>query len=418
MLQKGKILVVLLSTLIVLYGVSAAFYGKVVAKDDAYPALSVFMESLKRINDDYVETPEMSKVQEGAMQGLIDALDPYSSYLTKEQIRVLDSRKSNTAGVGLVLSKRSNILYVVATTRNGPADSAGMRPGDYLVSIDGANVEDTSLLEAESLLRGSPGSKVKATVFRGSQTKPVEMVMLRANEEPLAAATRMLDGRIGLLEVRSLAATNLDPTRVKLKTLISAGAQKLLLDLRDCAGGKPELGAELANLFMGNGSVYLVKGRLGEVLGEIKADPAKFVTDLPMAVLINGSTAGPAEIAAGALKASGRARVVGERSFGMGSIQKQIELKSGAVVVLSTAKFFTPDGKMIENDEAVRETGIKPDIESPEPLRLQDLLVDSYFDDQDDSAKFRQLRQKIDREQFDKAIEVLSKGSPAVKQVP
>ena len=138
MLHKGKVLVVLLSTLIVLYGVSAAFYGKVVAKDDAYPALSVFMESLKTVNDDYVEPPEMSKVQEGAMQGLIDALDPYSSYLTKEQIGALDSQKGNTAEVGLVLSKRSNILYVVATAQNGPADSAGMRPGDYLVSIDGA----------------------------------------------------------------------------------------------------------------------------------------------------------------------------------------------------------------------------------------------------------------------------------------
>jgi len=418
MLHKGKVLVVLLSTLIVLYGVSAAFYGKVVAKDDAYPALSVFMESLKTVNDDYVEPPEMSKVQEGAMQGLIDALDPYSSYLTKEQIGALDSQKGNTAEVGLVLSKRSNILYVVATTQNGPADSAGMRPGDYLVSIDGANVEDTSLLEAESMLRGTPGSKVKATVFRGSQTKPVEIAMVRANADPQPAVTRMLDGRIGFLEIRSLAATNLDQTRVKLKTLISAGAQKLLLDLRDCAGGKPEQGAELANLFIRNGPIYIVKGRLGEVLEEIKADPEKFLTDLPMAVLINGSTAGPAEIVAGALKASGRARVVGERSYGMGSVQKRIELKSGAVLILSTAKFYTPDGKLIENDESVRETGIKPDIESPEPLRLQDLLVDSYFDDQDDSSKFRQLRTKIDQEQFDRAVEVLTKGPPAEKQMP
>ena len=418
MLHKGKVLVVLLSTLIVLYGVSAAFYGKVVAKDDAYPALSVFMESLKTVNDDYVEPPEMSKVQEGAMQGLIDALDPYSSYLTKEQIGALDSQKGNTAEVGLVLSKRSNILYVVATTQNGPADSAGMRPGDYLVSIDGANVEDTSLLEAESMLRGTPGSKVKATVFRGSQTKPVEIAMVRANADPQPAVTRMLDGRIGFLEVRSLAATNLDQTRVKLKTLISAGAQKLLLDLRDCAGGKPEQGAELANLFIRNGPIYIVKGRLGEVLEEIKADPEKFLTDLPMAVLINGSTAGPAEIVAGALMASGRARVVGERSYGMGSVQKRIELKSGAVLILSTAKFYTPDGKLIENDESVRETGIKPDIESPEPLRLQDLLVDSYFDDQDDSSKFRQLRTKIDQEQFDRAVEVLTKGPPAEKQMP
>jgi carboxyl-terminal processing protease len=240
--------------------------------------------------------------------------------------------------------------------------------------------------------------------------------MTREPGDAAAVGSRMLDGRIGLLEVSSLEAASLEQARIKLKTLISAGAQKLILDLRDCAAGKPDNGAELANLFLKGGTIYTIKGRDGVVLEDIKAGPEKFVSDLPMAVLINSSTAGPGEIAAGALKAGGRAVVVGEKSFGMGSAQKRITLKSGAVLVLSVAKFFTPDGNAIENDETQRATGIKPNVEAPDPDRLQELLVDSYFDAQDDAAKYKQLRDKINQEQQDKAIEVLAKGTAPLKR--
>jgi carboxyl-terminal processing protease len=165
MLQKGKLWVILFTSLVVLYGVTAAFIGK----DQAFPAFRVFMDALKFVSSEYVEAPDMNKVQEGAMQGLIDALDPYSAYLTKDQVQELDSRKGQ-AGVGLILSKRAGIICVVSAERNRPAEKAGMRPGDYLVSIGGANVEDKSVLEADSLLHGEAGSKVKATVFRGAAT--------------------------------------------------------------------------------------------------------------------------------------------------------------------------------------------------------------------------------------------------------
>lgn len=412
MLQKVKILVSVLSALIILYGVAAAFYPG----DPTYPALRVFMGALGQINEDYVEAPDMNKVQEGAMRGLIEALDPFSTFLTKEQVQVLDSRKDRTAGVGIVLSKRANLICVVAAVKGGPAEAAGMRSGDYLTSIDGVNVEDASILEADSLFRGAPDTKVKATVFRGTQTKPIDIEMVRKNIEAAAVGSRMLDGRIGLLEFPSLQAPTLEQARVKLKTLISAGAQKLILDLRGCAAGKPDNGAELANLFLKSGSIYTIKGRDGEILEDITATPEKFVTDLPMVVLIDGSSAGPAEIAAGALKGNGRAAVVGEKSFGIGSVQKRFPLKSGAVLVLSTAKYYTPDGKMIENDETLRDTGIAPDVESPSQDRLQDLLVDAYFEAQGDGAKYKQLQDKMHQEQLDKAIEVLTRGLAAVKR--
>jgi carboxyl-terminal processing protease len=417
MLQKGKILIIIFSAVVILYGVAAAFYEKVVAQDATLPAMNVFMDALRTIHRDYVEAPDMNKVQEGAMRGMIDALDPYSTYLTKSQVQALeDNPADRTADIGLVLSKRANILCVVSAERDRPAAKAGVRPGDYLVSVDGINVEDKSILETEAMLRGAPGSKVKAAFFRGAAVKPVEFELVRGVDVPAAVISRMLDGRIGLIEIPSLADQTLEQARVKLKTLISAGAQKLILDLRDCADGKPANGADLANLFMKEGSIYSIRGRDGGMMEEVKASPEKFVTDLPLAVLINASTAGPAEITAGALKAGGRAAIVGEKSFGVGSAQTRIQLQSGSVLFLSTAKFYTPDGKVIENDETFRDTGIKPNFEVPDQDRLQDLLVNAYFDAQDDAAKYLQLRDKVNQEQLEKAVEVLTKGLATQKR--
>ena len=412
--SKARLAVFLGSTLIVLYGASAAFYGRVVAKDDAYKEIAVFMDALEKINHDYVEAPDMSRVQEGAMRGLIEALDPYSTYLSKAQLQAVEQR-TGKAGVGVVLSKRADVLYVVATMRDGAADLAGIRPGDYLIAVDSTGIEDKSIVEVASLLRGEPDSKVKLTVFRGARTKPVEVEVIRKPETTVPVVTQLLDGGVGLLDVSSLAGEAAVQARVKLKTLISAGAQKIILDLRDCADGKVSDGAELANLFLKSGIIYYAQNRNGEKVQQVEATAEKSVTDLPLVVLINGSSSGPAEIAAGALKDHRRATVVGERSFGSGSAQTRIPLKSGAVLFLSTAKYHTPSGKRIQDDDSVRATGIKPDVEAPDSDRHQVLLVESYFDDKEDAAKYRELREKIGREQLNKAVEIVSQPG-AVKK--
>ena len=407
--HKSKILVFLLSFIIVLYGVSAAFYGKVVAKDDAYKELDVFMNVLKRINEDYVETPDMNKVQEGAMRGLVAALDPYCSFLTKEQYDALQKRAANgNAGIGIIISKRSDVLYVVSCERNSPAAEAGVRPGDYLIAVDGRSVEDESIPEVESLLRGAPGSKVKVTIFRNSRTKPLDLEMNFQDRPSTPVSSRMLDANVGLLEVSSLAGNSVEQAKLKLKTLISAGAEKIVLDLRNCADGEPSAGAELANYFLKAGIIYYSQNREGEKVQIVEASPEKHVTDIPAVVLINGSTAGAAEIAAGALKDDKRAAVVGEKSFGLGSAQRTIKLKSGAILILSIAKYCTPGGKIIQ-DEVLRKTGILPDVQAPDEDRRQDLAVESFYDsDQDDMEKYRQLQEKIDKIQMEKALEVLS----------
>jgi carboxyl-terminal processing protease len=416
MLQKGRTFVFFLSAVVVAYGLMAAFYGRVVAKDEAYKELAVFMDALKKINEDYVESPDMSKVQDGAMRGMIDALDPYSSFFTKAQYETLQKRRAEAAaGAGMVLSKRANVIFVVSVQKGGPAEAAGIRPGDYVMALDGSGVEDKSILEAESLLRGAPDSKLKVSVFRGARTKPLDVEITRKPDMPAAPASRMLDGGIGVLQVPSLAGSSVSDVRVRLKTLMSAGAQKLIVDLRDCAEGEDHSGAELANFFLKDGMIYYCQNRRGERTKEVSAAAQGFLTDMPMVVLLNESTAGAAEVAAGALKAHKRAVLVGEKSFGIGSIQDQIALKSGAVLFLSTSKIFTPDGKMIQ-DETIRNAGIKPDIEAPDDETQQDLLVEAIYDTKEDVAKYRELQEKIQRDQMDRAIEVLTRGTVPLKK--
>jgi carboxyl-terminal processing protease len=410
MFQKSKILVFMGSFLVVLYGASAAFYGK-----EPYKELGLFMDVLHRVWNDYVEVPDMNNAHEGAMRGLMDALDPYSSFLTKAQYEDLQKRKeSGPAGAGMVLSKRSEVLYVVSCDRNGPAAEAGVRPGDYLIAVNGQPVEDKNLLEVDSLLRGQAGSKTKVTLFRGSRTKTMDLEVTLRSPSATPVGSRMLDGNVGLLTVFSLNSPAVEQAKVKLKTLISAGAGKLILDLRDCADGTPADGAELANFFMRTGVIYFSRNRKGEKVQVVEAVPEKFITDLPLAALIDGSTGGAAEITAGALQDQKRAAIVGEKSFGIGSSQKTIQLKSGAMLILTTTKFCTPSGKIIQ-DESLRKPGIVPDFKAPDDDRRQELAVESYYDDQDDT-KYKGIQEKIEKIQLDKALEILSKESVPIKK--
>jgi carboxyl-terminal processing protease len=415
MFHKGKLLVFLGSFIIVLYGAAAAFYGKVVA-EDAYEELSVFMEVRQRIANDYVEEPDMDKVQEGAMQGLIDALDPYSSFLTKEQYDAIQkNRAEGIASAGMIISKRSEVIYVVSCERDGPAATMGIRPGDYLVSVNGQQVEDKSILEVENLLIGAPGSKIKVEIFRSSMSEPLKLELALKIPSPVKVESRITDENIAFLDVSSLEDPSVKQVESKLRELVSAGAQKLILDLRDCADGGPAEGADLANFFLRDGIIYYSRNRLGERVQVIESSPDKYITDLPLVVLINGSTAAGAEITAGALKDRGRAKIVGEKSFGLGAEQKTISLKSGAKLVLSTAKFCTPSGKVIQ-DETIRNAGILPDVLVPDNDTRQDLIVESYYDNQDDDMKYRLLREKIDQIQTEKALEVLAEDEVPLKE--
>jgi carboxyl-terminal processing protease len=404
MSQKAKTLIFIVSFVILLYGASSVFFAK-----EAYKELAIFMDALKKIHDEYVEVPDMNKVHDGAMRGLFDALDPYSAFLTRDQFVEFEKRNAaGSVGAGLVVSRRSDVINVVSVEAQGVADKAGIRPGDYLLSINDEEIHTRSLFEVNTLLRGAPGTGIKLTIFRESQTGPQDIELILQEPAQVHVTSRILDGGIGYLRISSLRGAAAEQVKVNLKTLISAGAEKILLDLRDCAEGTPDAGAEVANFFLKEGVIYFSQDRNGEKLDVVKASQGKFLTDLPMALLINRSTAGAAEIIAGALKDHNRARLVGEKTFGIGSSQKTIRLKSGAVLILSTAKYCTPDGRIIQADTA-RNAGIEPDFESPDTEQRQNLAVESYYDyDKEDDGRYLKIQEKIQNIQIDKALEVLS----------
>ncbi len=404
MLHKGKLAVFLGSALVVVYGISAAYYDGVAGKDEAYRELAVFMEALRRINDDYVEHPNINEVQEGAMRGLMDALDPYSGFLTKEEAEQVASRlESGTADLGLVLSKRSDLFYVVAVRKDGASAGAGVRPGDYIVAVDGKSVEGKSLVVVESFLRGPAGSSVKISIFRGAQEQPSEIELTRQEQDPAPPHSQLLEGKIGLLAISTLSGPP-DPIGVKLRTLLSAGADRIILDLRDCADGSVEHGTKLANMFLKEGVIYVRKDMQGETIQIVRAAADAFVTDLPLVLLVNGSTAGAAEVVAGAIKDAQRGTLVGEKTFGAGSSQEQISLKGGSILILSTSKFFTPSGHAIQQDVDAR-SGIAPDIQAPDDERQRVLMVESYYDHQEDQVKYEKLRERIRNEQLERAVQ-------------
>ncbi len=271
-------------------------------------------------------------------------------------------------------------------------------------------------MEIDSFLHGAAGSKVKLTLFRSGITKPLVFEMALKNPIPSSVNSKMLDGNVGFLGVSSLSDSSAEQVKIKLKTLISAGAKKLILDLRDCADGTPSDGADLANYFMRSGVIYFSQNRQGEKVQVVEAGVEKHITDLPMVVLIDGTTANAAEIAAGALKDSQRATVVGEKSFGIGSSQKTIQLKSGGLLILSTAKFCTPSGKIIQDETATGKPGILPDVQAPDDEKQRDLVVDSIYDEKDDAAKYKEFREAIDKIQLEKALEILSRDKAPAKK--
>ena len=408
MSQKAKVLIFIISFVILLYGASAAFFAK-----EAYKELAIFMDAIQKIRDEYVEEPDMDKVHEGAIRGLFGALDPYNAFLTREQFNELEKRNTDGfVGTGMFISKPpveryNDVFYVVSVQAQGAADKANIRPGDYIISVNGEEVGTKSLFEIKNLLQGVPGTRIKLTIFRDTKTKTQDVELTLQEPASAQVTSKILDGNIGYLRIASLKDAFVEQAKVNLKTLISAGADKILLDLRNCVEGDPAGGAEVANFFLKEGVIYYSQDRNGEKLDVVSASPEKFVTALPMALLLSRSTAGAAEITAGALKDHKRARLIGEKTFGVGSSQKTIKLKSGAALILSTAKYCTPDGMIIQAETA-RKAGIEPDFISPDTEKRQDLTVEFNYDyDEDDEDKYRKILEKIDQIQLDKAMEIL-----------
>jgi carboxyl-terminal processing protease len=355
--RLSKILVVVLSVVIFSYAGLGYVLGKT-SDDKAYRSLTVYSEVLQRIQQDYVDEPDMHLVTSGALHGLLEALDPLSGYLTPREYteyrqKLAAAKKGET---GVTLSKRFGYIIVVSVLPESPAAKAGVRSGDILEAIAGFTTRDMSVGQALNLLAGDPGTSVKVAVVRRGRAEPQDTDLVRAQIGPQRMITQKADPDIMVLRLPTLEAGRADELRNKLQELDRQGIRKVVLDVRDCGRGNMLEGIEVARLFLASGNVATLRGKT--VTQQIlSADPSKVVWKGPVSVLISSTTSGAAELLAAAIGGNHRGDVVGERTYGLASEQKVIPLEDGAAVILTVANYYAASG-----GKSILEEGVPPTV--------------------------------------------------------
>jgi carboxyl-terminal processing protease len=375
MSSRLKYVVVSASTCLTLLFLVGSVLGQGAStQEDTLKHIGVFSDVVAHIKSEYVEEPDMKSVTLGALNGMLEAIDPFASYLNADQYRdYLKNKDLKRADVGLILSKRPGYVSVVAAIPGSPAAKAGFSTGDMIESIKGIATRDMPLAYADMLLQGESGTDVDLSVVHARQIEPQTAKLTRVLSPLPAVDDSMLAGQVGYINIDALGAAQLKQTADAIQKLQKDGAQKLIIDLRSCAAGAPEDGIALANLFLSKGRIAYLQGQRVP-RQNFDADPAKAITTLPVAVLTNRGTASGAEIAAAALQDNKRAQLVGEPTYGDAAQLKAITMDDGGAIILSVAKYYSPDGKAIQDSRVTPATLVaepEPQIdydENGEPL--------------------------------------------------
>jgi len=373
---RTKFILILLSATLALYTVVGGWISTRAQQpaNDPNAQLRIFESVLQHIQNDYVDEPNMDKVKAGALRGLAYGLDPYSTYLTPEQVADFRAeKKSNQVGIGAELSQYASYLYVVAPVKGSPADQAGVRAGDVIEYIDSKATRDISLYDARQLLNGAPGTEVKLRILRAP--RPMTVTVKRGTFRAPAAEARLEAGKVGILRINSLDAGEAADAKARLQDLIKQGAQKIVIDLRSVAGGEIQEGVTVANYFIPSGPLARTIGREQKVLKAYEADPKLALFNGPAVVLIDTGTAGAAEVVASAFAERKRGDVVGERSFGAGAEQELFTLRDGDGLLLTTVKWASASGKPFLGEDRAH-SGVAPTVEVKRPEAPDNLDVD------------------------------------------
>jgi carboxyl-terminal processing protease len=405
MSTKLKVTVITGSLAILLFTIVGGFVNvRASSNDGAYRQLSVYSEVLSRIRLEYVEEPNIAGVTDGALHGLLESLDANSSYLSAAEYKRYKTMKTDgKADIGAVVSKRFGYAAVVAVIPGGPADKAGVDNYDIIESIEGKSTHDMSLAEIHGLLSGEIGSTITVAVVRPRRAEPQKIVITRDIVTIPPVNDKMLADNVGYIKVDSFPEGKSQEIAAKIRDLQKQGAKKLVLDLRNSAGGEESEGVSTANLFLNHGTITYLQGQKYPRQA-FNADPAKDVTTLPVAVLVNRGTAGPAEIVAAAILENARGDVVGDKTFGDGSVQKLIEMPDNSALILSIAKYYSPSGKAIQDTSVTPNVLVADNVEDDGGLPDDDDQVapdDKSGDKKDDKPK------DVQDDQLNKALEVL-----------
>ncbi len=351
-------------------------------QDGAYRQMGVYAEVLSKIQTDYVTQPNMNDVTTGALHGLLESLDSDSSYLTPTEYTIYKNRPATgEAQLGITISKRFGYAVVVSVVPGSPADKQLLIDGNIIVAIGDQSTRELSPEILRLMLEGKPGSTVVLSVVRPNKTEPDKVTLARALSAPPPLATQQYEnGAVLYMKPGALTQASVDGIEARIKA--AGKTSKILLDLRDSAGGDEQQGIRLANFFIQNGTLATLEGQKF-TKQTFTADPARFLTGAPLAVLINRGTYGPAELTAAAILDSKRGDVVGERSFGEGSEQKTFELPDGAAVLLTVAKYEGPDGKKIQDEAVTPNVLVEPALDDQGeelPVGKTDTMLDKALD--------------------------------------
>jgi carboxyl-terminal processing protease len=422
---RTKFILILMSATLTLYTVVGGWISTRAQQpaNDPNAQLRIFESVLQHIQNDYVDEPNMDKVRAGALRGLAYGLDPYSTYLTPEQVREYNQNgKDNQVGIGAELSQVASYLYVIAPMKGSPADQAGVRVGDIIEYIDGKATRDISLYDAKQLLNGTAGSDVKLRVLRANAS-PLTLTVKRGAFRAPAAEAKMDAARVGILKINSFADGEAADARARVQDLLKQGAQKIVIDMRGTAGGSLAEAVSVANIFVREGQLAETVGKEGKALKSFAADPKAAIFNGPVVALIDSGTAGAAEVVASALLERNRGQVVGEKSFGAGAEQQLFTLRGGDGLLLTTVKWASGNGKTFLGEDRAH-SGVAPSVEVKRPELAEDVNPDDLTGNDDDSVAKPDEKREVSPQpnpakpaaedlQMKKALELLRDNKPA-----
>ena len=349
-------------------------------EESIYDKIDLFSEVLDKVNNEYVEEIDHSEAMDAAINGVLQSLDPYSAYMSPEIFKEMQTETSGEfGGLGIEVGMEFGVVKIISPIDNSPAEEAGVKAGDYIVKINDIQVQGKTLTEAVELMRGPVGSTIKITVRRRGIKKAIIFNITREIIKIESVKSKIIEDTVGYIRLTSFNENSADQIKEKIKELRqNKKIEKYILDLRNNPGGLLSQAIKISDFFLNNGEIVSTKSRKKKENRKWFARKGDIIDGKTLIVLINYGSASAAEIVAGALKDHKRAILIGEKSFGKGSVQSVIPLNNKGAIRLTISKYYLPSGKSIS------EVGITPDIEIAESS--EDFRMNTKTDNQLDFA--------------------------------
>jgi len=344
--------------------------------DELYQKIDLFSEVLEKIREDYVDDVDQAEVMDAAINGVLQSLDPYSAYMNQEMFDNMETEtKGAFGGLGIEVGMEAGVVKVISPIDDTPASRAGVKAGDYIVRIDNTQVQGKTLMEAVNLMRGPPGAPIEITIRRKGEKKAIVLKIVREIIQVSSVTAKVIDNNIGYFRLTSFNENSGQQLKSKIDEFMAENEiNRYILDLRNNPGGLLSQAVKISDFFLNDGEIVSTRGRNKRENRKWFAKKGDQINGKPLIVLINYGSASASEIVAGALKDHKRAILIGENSYGKGSVQSIIPLKNQGAIRLTISKYYLPSGKSIS------EVGVTPDFEVEE--KNEDFAINTASDNQ------------------------------------